>query len=215
MLFDGNMRFLVQLEPLLFRIFLFVLFFIPSHGIFSLVWMVQIIWKKVAQLISIQSFIRWSILVLVKKSINSSWRPNLSIAMPKIKVMKYNQFMMTALGVYPRSSSSSSLSNYLHLLSPYLVIISMILCISSAFLFIYRGSIHLTHIIEALIVVFGAPQPLFAYINLRWKMKRVAEVNEKLQAVIDQGIVNFVFSGVWMMRNFNCFSPFLQLTQKM
>lgn len=109
--------------------------------------------------------------------------------MANLKVLKYNQFVLTVWGVYPQSFASAPL-DWLRLLSPYLVVFSLTMGFLLAALYVRQGSTHLTYTFEALTIVFGTPQPLFAYFNMKWKMHNVAEVNGELQKIVDQGQKN-------------------------
>lgn len=105
--------------------------------------------------------------------------------MPKLTVMKYNQMMMTALNINPYSFASPSL-NWLQSLSSFFISISLIMCAALAALYAYNET-YLPMILEAVGMVMGATASLSAYLNMRWKMDSVGQVNFYLQEIVDQG----------------------------
>lgn len=105
--------------------------------------------------------------------------------MSKLKVMKYNRIMMAIWGIYPRSFASPSLK-WLQLFSPYLVTITLIISNTLAATYAYQQA-QLSLILEALVLVIGGTETLFGYLNMKWKMDRVVEVNSKLQEIVNQG----------------------------
>lgn len=107
--------------------------------------------------------------------------------------MEYNRIMLSALGAYPQPFTSSAL-NCLRFLSPYFIIISLLTSTLLAVAYVYQGSPSLTYTFEAVIIVIGAPQALVLYLNIKWKMDTVAEVNSELQEIVDQGIKFEYFS---------------------
>lgn len=107
--------------------------------------------------------------------------------------MEYNRIMLSALGAYPQPFTSSAL-NCLRFLSPYFIIISLLTSTLLAVAYVYQGSPSLTYTFEAVIIVIGAPQALVLYLNIKWKMDTVAEVNSELQEIVDQGIEFEYFS---------------------
>lgn len=129
--------------------------------------------------------------------------------MSTLKVMEYNRIMLSALGAYPQPFTSSSL-NWLRFLSPYFIVISLAMSTLLAVVYVFQGSTSLTYTFEAVIIVIGAPQALILYLNIKWKMNEVAEVNSKFQEIVDQGIkvekilgniVEFEFYSVTLQRS--------------
>lgn len=106
--------------------------------------------------------------------------------MPELTVMKHNRMMMAILGINSYPFASPSLI-WLRALSPVLVAISLITCVSLAALYVYQETC-LSLILEAAVLVIGATAALLAYLNLKWKVDSVGEVNLKLQEIVDQGI---------------------------
>lgn len=129
--------------------------------------------------------------------------------MSKLKVMKYNQIMLAALGIYPRSFSSPSL-NRLQSLSPYLMTITLMNCEILAALYAYQEG-HLSSLLESLIIIIGGSESLAAYLNMKWKMDSVGQVTGKLQEIVDQGIDLKILS---ILRTFDISSIF-QLSNTM
>lgn len=139
------------------------------------------------------------------------WNP---LKMSKLKVMEYNRIMLSALGAYPQPFTSSAL-NCLRFLSPYFIIISLLTSTLLAVAYVYQGSPSLTYTFEAVIIVIGAPQALVLYLNIKWKMDTVAEVNSELQEIVDQGIKFEYFSVRLNTKNrVNFFSSFAAIDQK-
>lgn len=91
--------------------------------------------------------------------------------------------MMTSLGIYPTSRSS-----WLHSISPYFMIIDMTICNILSTTYVYQGSTRLSSVFEAFSLVIGGTEALSAYLNMRWKMDKVGDVQLKLQKIADQGI---------------------------
>lgn len=95
---------------------------------------------------------------------------------------------MAAMGIYPYKFMASPL-NWLQLLSPYLMVTSLIVCIVLSTMYVYQGwtSTSLSFLLYACINVIGESQSLFAYLNMRRKMDSVGRVHLKLQEIADQG----------------------------
>lgn len=108
--------------------------------------------------------------------------------MSKIKVLKYNQAMMIPLGIYPLPPTATYSKLLLHSFSPYFMIITMILCNILSTTYVYQGSTRLSYIFEAFTLIIGGSEALSVYINMRWKMNRVGDVQLKLQGIVDEGI---------------------------
>lgn len=105
--------------------------------------------------------------------------------MPKITVMKYNQLVMATLGINPHSFESQTL-NWLQSMSPFLMTITLSMCVLLATLYAYQET-RLPLILEAIVLVIGGITALLAYLNMKWKVDSVGEVNSKLQEIVDQG----------------------------
>lgn len=105
--------------------------------------------------------------------------------MSKLTVMKYNRMMMVILGINPYSFPSTSL-NWLRLMSPFLIIITMSICVVLQGLYTYQQT-HLPLILEGVVLVIGGSTALSAYVNMKWKVDSVAELNLKFQKIVDQG----------------------------
>lgn len=95
--------------------------------------------------------------------------------------------MMTSLGIYPRSHTKKSRLDWLHSISPYLLIIDLTFCNILSTTYVYQGSTHLSFVFEAFSLVIGGSEALSAYLNMRWKMNKVGDVHMKLQKIADQG----------------------------
>lgn len=127
--------------------------------------------------------------------------------------MEYNRIMLSALGAYPQPFTSSAL-NCLRFLSPYFIIISLLTSTLLAVAYVYQGSPSLTYTFEAVIIVIGAPQALVLYLNIKWKMDTVAEVNSELQEIVDQGIEFEYFSVLLNTKNRVFFRLLQQLIKR-
>lgn len=107
----------------------------------------------------------------------------------KLKVMKYNQLMMTALGVCPKSFAASSPSlRWLHTLSPPFMAFFLIVSVGSAGRFILEGSTRLSFICEALIVLIGGIQSFLAFVNMLRKINIIGRMYLRLQEIVDHGL---------------------------
>lgn len=109
--------------------------------------------------------------------------------MPKSNVLQYNRVMMTVVGIYPQLPTSSSYLNRLASISPYLIIPSMVVAETLSSTYVYQGfnTTRLSYVFEAFSLVFGGTSALSAYLNMRWNMDDVADLQLKFQQIVDQG----------------------------
>lgn len=108
-------------------------------------------------------------------------------AMSKLKVFKYQQILLTVLGICPRPPNLSFLLSCLHSISQYFIVFWLIVCIILSATYVYHGSMRSSDIFEAMALVFGGWEGTVAYLNMRWKMDTVDDVHSALQAIVDQG----------------------------
>lgn len=122
--------------------------------------------------------------------------------MAKLSVMEFDENLMAVLGIY-QHPSASPLFNWLRLLFPYVVIISLILSDTFAIMYAYQEPV-LSFKLEAIALLIGGTEALFGYINLKWKVRKVGQLNCRLQEIVDQGM-----SSEYSAKNTNCFNPIL------
>lgn len=106
--------------------------------------------------------------------------------MAKLTVMEFNEKMMVVFGVY-QHSSATPLLNRLPLLSAYVVIISLILSDTFSIMYAIQEPV-LSFKLEAIALLIGATEALFGYLNLKWKVDEVRELNCKIQEIVDRGM---------------------------
>lgn len=108
--------------------------------------------------------------------------------MSKLTAMGHNQIVMGILGINSYSFASPSL-NRLRAFSPFLIAISSTECAVLGILYAYQET-RLPLMLEAVVLVIGATASLFSYLNMRWKMNNVGEMNSKLQELVDRGKIH-------------------------
>lgn len=113
--------------------------------------------------------------------------------MAKLSVMEFHEKMMAILGIYQHSLASPSL-NRLRSLSPYVVIISLILSNTFSIMYVYQEPV-LSFKLESIALLIGATDALLGYLNLKWKVDKAGQLNRKIQEIVDQGMNSVVVSG--------------------
>lgn len=77
----------------------------------------------------------------------------------------------------------------MHSFSPYFNIsgMSAVATLSATYVYQEYNTTRLQFVFEAFALVFGASVALAGYVNMRWKMNQLGDVQSKLQQIADQG----------------------------
>lgn len=109
---------------------------------------------------------------------------SLVIIMNKFKVLEYNQYYMSMIGLYFRSAEPT-ITDFLA--NIYFFIFVFIFCVLStgAFVVIHRSDFLLA--VLASLCVFGGIQGFGCYLNIRLNVQRIKALQIRLQEMVDQG----------------------------
>lgn len=105
--------------------------------------------------------------------------------MAKQMVMKYNQIVMGILSINPYSFATPAL-NWLRALSPFLIITTLVIFIALATLYACQQT-QISLVLEAIAPTLGGTAALGGYLNMRWNLNSVGEMNSRLQETVDHG----------------------------
>lgn len=102
---------------------------------------------------------------------------------------------MTFLDIYPHTPTSSSRLRRLHSFALYFTISGMFTSTTLSAMYVYQGygTTRFSYVLETCALAFGAVEAIGAFLNMKWKMEKAAEVQSKFQAIADQGKLNFGF----------------------
>lgn len=104
----------------------------------------------------------------------------------KFNVLKYNQLLMTRLGIY--SFNLSELTNeFLKSASSYCITITLILSIISSIIFVIENRSEINMVLQALVVMIGCFQAIGAYLNIGLNMSKIKIFHQNLQKIADEG----------------------------
>lgn len=108
--------------------------------------------------------------------------------MSNLKVLKYNEIVMTVLGIYSRPPHVSCGLRWLHSIMPYYTIVCMIVSFTLSVMYVMHESARLSYVFEACTIGMGSYSGLFASLNMKWKANKAGDVQSKLQKIADKGI---------------------------
>lgn len=131
--------------------------------------------------------------------------------MSNFKVLKYNKEMMTFLGIYPSPRAIPTRLSQLHTFNFYFTIFGMIAVVTLSATYVHHefNITRFQYVFEALALTFGGTVGLCAFLNMKWKMDKVADLQLKFQEIVDQGTT--LILNVSPLSNF---SPFFQSPYK-
>lgn len=104
----------------------------------------------------------------------------------KFDVLKYSQFLMVCIGIYPYDWEKSA-NQFCKSFKPYYISISLVLAIVSSVVFIIQNVSNFQSILIAIMTIVASTQSLGAYINTGLKMNGVQELHLTLQQIVDDG----------------------------
>lgn len=106
--------------------------------------------------------------------------------MAKLEVLRYNQILLTWLGIHSNHIPKSE--NVFKKYSGYFIFTQLIATIVSNGIFVYQNGSQIKLGLEACLIVIGAMQCGGSFLNIAIKMKKIEELRFKLQEIIDKGI---------------------------
>lgn len=107
--------------------------------------------------------------------------------MKSFQVLKWNQILLSRLGVYSNEFLSESISRCQKSAANFIILVSGVLLIISSAVFVYQNSLDFNVALRMSIIALGQSQATGMFFSFVIKIDQIRQLHVKLQQIIDCG----------------------------